>query len=421
MQLSRPAQPWNEIIVAGQKAGVFGHETGDFEAWVYPIKLLRGFDLSFRIENRDIPAGSIARTIEVRPESTTILYSYDQFSVRETILVPVREPGAIIRLDVNTYAPLEITAAFTRDLQLMWPAGLGGTFAGWNNDLRAFFVGEEGHHYYGLIGSPNATLVSSDYVTNYGVSSRESFRLEPIAKGNSTRLIVIAGSVNGQPEAENTYKHLLADSAQLERDSATYYRDYLARTTSLELPDKQIQTAYDWARISVAQGIVENPYLGTGLVAGYRISGETARPGFAWFFGRDSEWTDLALTAEGDYDTTHKALEFIMKFQREDGKVPHEIAQTASLVNWFKGFPYGFASADATPLLIVAANDYVSQSGDVQFATQNWDHFWRAYLFIKSTYDPDGFPKNQGVGHGWVEGGPLLPVRSELYQAGLVV
>src|SRR5207253_4396547 len=29
------------------------------------------------------------------------------------------------------------------------------------------------------------------------------------------------------------------------------------------------------------------------------------------------------------------------------------------------------------------------------------------------------FPKNLGVGHGWVEGGPLLPVKTELYQTGL--
>ncbi len=28
-------------------------------------------------------------------------------------------------------------------------------------------------------------------------------------------------------------------------------------------------------------------------------------------------------------------------------------------------------------------------------------------------------PQNFGIGHGWVEGGPLLPVKTELYQSGL--
>jgi hypothetical protein len=203
------------------------------------------------------------------------------------------------------------------------------------------------------------------------------------------------------------------------RESAEYYRDYLARTVSLELPDAQMQQAYDWARVSMLQGVVTNPYLGTGLVAGYRTSGESQRPGFAWFFGRDSFWTSLALNAEGDFATTRTALEFIAKYQRDDGKIPHEIAQGANFVNWFKDYPYPYASADATPLYIIAMNDYVVESGDAGFAKEKWDSLWKAYEFLRSTYDERGFAKNLGVGHGWVEGGPLLPVKTELYQTGL--
>ena len=167
--------------------------------------------------------------------------------------------------------------------------------------------------------------------------------------------------------------------------------------------------------------MVNNPYLGTGLVAGYRTSGVGQRPGFAWFFGRDSLWTSFALNAEGDYSTTRTALDFISKYQREDGKVPHEISQSASLVPWFKDYPYAYVSADATPLFIIAMNDYAVQSGDVAFARDKWDNVWRAYQFLHSTYDAQGFAQNAGVGHGWVEGGPLLPVKNEYYQAGLAV
>jgi len=44
---------------------------------------------------------------------------------------------------------------------------------------------------------------------------------------------------------------------------------------------------------------------------------------------------------------------------------------------------------------------------------------WKAYQFLRSTYDSQGLPQNFGFGHGWVEGGPLLPVKTELYQSGL--
>ena len=44
---------------------------------------------------------------------------------------------------------------------------------------------------------------------------------------------------------------------------------------------------------------------------------------------------------------------------------------------------------------------------------------WKAYQFLRSTYDAQGLAQNFGFGHGWVEGGPLLPVKTELYQSGL--
>jgi len=109
----------------------------------------------------------------------------------------------------------------------------------------------------------------------------------------------------------------------------------------------------------------------------------------------------------------------VSKYQREDGKIPHEISQGANFVDWFKGYPYPYASADATPLYIIAMNDYVVESGDSTLAKEKWNSLWKAYEFLRSTYDEQGFPKNAGIGHGWVEGGPLLPVKTELYQTGL--
>jgi len=211
--------------------------------------------------------------------------------------------------------------------------------------------------------------------------------------------------MNGRAEAESTYQRLLSSFAVKEREAADYYRSYLAHTVRLDLPDSQLQKAYDWSRISVLQGLVTNPFLGTGLIAGYRTSGESQRPGFAWFFGRDSLWTSLALDAEGDFASTRISLEFISKYQRSDGKIPHEISQGASFVDWFKAYPYPYASADATPLYIIAMNEYVAESGDADFARQKWESLWNAYQFLRSTYDSQGLPQNFGFGHGWWKAG----------------
>lgn len=421
LELTRTIRTWEFLPVVGTRAGLFGNETGRFEAWFYPLKIFREFHLTFHVGGRALPAESLARTLTVRPESASILYAGDSFRVKETLCVPVNEMGAVIQFEVETEEPLEIEAAFIGDFQLEWPAALGGTYLNWDAKEHAFAFGEETKKYVALVGSPTAGDAHLAYETNYSSSAENSMRLGVSPKGKDTKELLVAGSVSGLADAIKEYEHLENSYSDTIRESTQYYQNYLERTVSLDLPDLALQQAYDWARISTIQGLVTNPYLGTGLVAGYRTSGTSQRPGFAWFFGRDSLWTSFALNAEGDYSTTRTALDFISKYQREDGKVPHEISQSASLVPWFKEYPYPYVSADATPLFIIAMNDYAMQSGDLSFVREKSDNLWRAYQFLRSTYDAQGFAKNFGVGHGWVEGGPLLPVKNEYYQAGLGV
>jgi glycogen debranching enzyme len=419
LELTRPLRTWEFLPAVGMRAGLFGNEAGVFEGWVYPLKLFRGLHLRFHADGRVLPAESLARTVRVRPESCSITYASETFQVKETLFVPAHEAGAVIVLDIQAATPLEIEAAFQADFQLEWPAGLGGTYVNWDLPLHAFYLGEEQKKFAGFIGSPTGNLGHEQYDTNYSFSDESSFLLGPILRGKETRVIVIAGSVNGAADAENTYRKLTNSYPALLRESADYYAKYLDQTVSLQLPDPQLQQAYDWARISMLQGLVTNPYLGTGLIAGYRTSGSSQRPGFAWFFGRDALWTALALDAEGDLATTRTALEFLSKYQRADGKITHEISQGASFVPWFKDYPYPYAAADATPLYIITMDDYATHSGDVVFVKEKWDNIWRAYQFLKSTYDKQNLPQNFGIGHGWVEGGPLLPISTEFYQSGL--
>ncbi len=154
LELSRPVRPWEFLCTVGTRAGLFGNEAGRMEAWVYPLKLLRDFHLRFETEGRALPAESLARTIITRPESSTIVYTGDTFSVRETFSVPVNEPGAIISLEVETEFPLEIEAGFLRDFQLEWPGALGGTYSFWDNDQRAFYLGEETKKFAAFRGPP---------------------------------------------------------------------------------------------------------------------------------------------------------------------------------------------------------------------------------------------------------------------------
>src|SRR5579862_4472676 len=74
VELSRTDRPWEFLSSVGQRAGLFGNEAGNFEAWVYPLKILRDFHLNFMVDGRKVPAEALARTLTVRPESNSVLY-----------------------------------------------------------------------------------------------------------------------------------------------------------------------------------------------------------------------------------------------------------------------------------------------------------------------------------------------------------
>src|SRR5262249_14727297 len=262
LRITRNARPWEFLATVGRKASLLGNESGVVEAWVYPLKILRDLRLTIHTAGRRIPAETLVRTVNAHPESVTLVYAGDTFSISETFFAPVNEPGAVIEMQVETEQPLEIEASFIRDFQLEWPASMGGTYIAWSDPLRAFVFGEDRQKFAAIAGSPTAPTPQLEYETNYSGTHRSKMRLGVTPKGRDTKLIAIAGSINGRAEAEASYKQLTANYQALLRESAQFYSDYLAKTVSVELPDADLQRAYDWSRISLIQGLVSNPTMG---------------------------------------------------------------------------------------------------------------------------------------------------------------
>jgi glycogen debranching enzyme len=420
LQVTRDAHPWEFLDAVGQKAAIFGNESGTVEGWVYPLKFFKDLHLVFHADQRVIPAEALARTVITRPESTTIVYASDDFSVRETFFTPVNEPAAMIFVDATTDTALQIEVQLTPDVQLAWPAGIGGAYFNYDEKLGLFRASADGRKLFGIFGAPNSTILSLPYDTNYSSSHTVSIAFNAAPKTQQHFVMAWTLSMETQQAALSSYHDILDHAQDLMSASAKYYDDYLAKTVNISIPDAALQSAYDWSRIGILQGMVNSPGDGYGMIAGYRTS-FNYRAGFNWFFGRDSMWTSLALLKEGDFANVKAALNFLAKFQRDDGKIPHEIAHLATETDWIKSYHYAYASADGTPLFLIIAREYLRTTGDQAWLKENWDHLARAYNFLLSTRGDGFWPKNRGVGHGWVEGGPLLPMETEFYQAGLSV
>jgi hypothetical protein len=56
LELSRTVRTWEFLPVVGTRAGLFGTESGRFDAWVYPLRIFRSFHLTFHVGGRALPA-----------------------------------------------------------------------------------------------------------------------------------------------------------------------------------------------------------------------------------------------------------------------------------------------------------------------------------------------------------------------------
>lgn len=418
--LSRRAQPGTYFDKVGRKFAVLGYESGSFEAWAYPLKILRNFELSFFIgtSTEPIRARDIVRYITASPEATTLTYTYQSFTVKAIYVTPIREPGAFVLLDVNTTEPLTIVCSFLPVLQPMWPAGIGGQAAYWRDDIKAYQISEPTHMNTGFVGSPAASGIS--YTPAHMLSDvPNQFKIEiknPAEVVGKYVPIILAGGKGNRDSLTSIYKHLMENPEKYYHENREYYHDLRVKTMEVETPVKELNLALEWAKVAYDNLMVENPDLGYGMVAGLGTSGTGGRPGFGWFFGGDAYINSFSLDSYGAFQTVRDALAFTQKWQRDDGKMPHELSQGAGYINWFKDYPYAYIHGDTSPFYICSMYDYYKMSGDVEFVKKSWSSIQRAYAWSLATDENgDGLMDNKKAGLGALEYGPLIDTQSDIY------
>jgi len=409
--LRNDVRPHQYVGVIGRAAAWLGTETGEAELWVHPLKLASDFELSFSIPDYMDPirGADVARTVEVRPELTTITYTHATFTVREHILAPLHRPGLLVLLDVETLRPLTITASFRMVFQYAWPGAFGGQYVFWNADEHAFVLSESLRQRNGVIGSPWATL-ASDHPAHAMPDAPSTFVI-PVDTARARREfipIAVAAGVMSRDSVLAEYHALLADAQTLYRERRAHADELLASTTTLDTPDDQLDLAVQWAKVNLDEALTCNPELGCGLVAGWGPSGTGTRAGFGWFFGGDAAINSFAMDATGLWSQVAQGLRFLARYQRDDGKIPHEISQAAAFLPWFSDFPYTYYHADTTPFWIVAVWRYWRASGDDALLAELWPAVEKAYAWCRTRdTDGDGIIENGPGNLGAIEVGAL--------------
>ncbi len=434
--------------VAGERMVIMGNENaGISEIWSHPFMAFRDYEAGLKFQSTDsiLWLANISPAIEVRPESFIRNYKFIQGSLTETITVSPESPIGIVHYSWSGTEPAEIFIRFSSNLRLMWPYSetvfkkLAYNF---DPNLNAVLIQEESGDFLSLIGSdkkPVNTLTGQfkDFKVEWfkGKNQTDSCKIT----GLKTNEFIVGGMYNfslksvdelnilltsgctaeGQTayeEATENYKFAFLKPDSVYNVASTYYENLLyKKSLVIKSPDPVFNEGYLWALIATDRFYVHTPGLGKSLVAGYSTTGTgwdgghkiDGRPGYAWYFGRDGEWSGFALLDYGDYEKVKSILEMYIKFQDLNGKIYHEVS-TSGVVH--------YDAADATPLFIILAGKYLKYSGDIEFIRSNWQAIKKSIDFCFSTdTDGDHLIENTNVGHGWEEGGSLFGTHSTLY------
>ncbi len=417
-------RPGEYLGVTGPRSAWLGIETGPAELWVHPLKVATDFQLHFQTPQYREPVRGVdvAQQIEVRPEGTTITYSHMAFTVKQHIIAPRDEAGLLVLLEVETFVPLELVVQFKPVLQYMWPGSFGGQYVFWDDDHDAFVLSEstqrrnaiigtswpsagEAHPAHRLADAPATFVIAVD-------STRATRELIPIA---------IAAGTAPRDEVFATYRRILDNAQEIYEESRTWADDVLSSTTSIDTPDDDLDLALEWAKINLEEQRVCNPDLGCGFVAGWGSSGASTRPGFGWFFGGDAAINSLAMDATGQWDLVAEDLRFLARYQRDDGKIPHEVSQSAGQLPWFEDYPYPYYHADTTPYWMVAVWELWKASGNDQWLDELWPAYEKAWAWcLTAETDGDGIIENTVGGYGAIEVGGLGDdLHQDIYLAGV--
>lgn len=434
LKIVREAVPARPFTVIGTRGCVLGRQDGSFEAWIFPWKIFSNLRITAEMQNYPVPidVNALAAVIEVRPDHTIITFSHAAFTIREVLFAPHNAPdgaGVLAFFQIQSARPLTLTFQFTPEMKRMWPAPSDAYpspewVASPGGGFYVLHLAFPDHAAAIAIPGAHAGILPPYQEQPKSYPSQLVLNFDPTRDGNKLfPLLLVTGDTvadSRTPALAKKLESLQSSIQSLYQQNTDYYRSFLSNHLTVKTPDEVFNDAFAWAEVAIDQLKIQTSpaHDETALAAGFYPSGDSVRPGFGWFFGRDSLWTLYAVNSYGDFKLTRDQIEFLLRRQSPEGKIMHEWSQTANLVNW-SSLPYEYASADATPLLLMATNDYVKISGDTGFVQSHWDALAKAWGFETShDSDGDGIYDN-AFGTAWVESWiPAMP-HQEIYLAAL--
>lgn len=408
--------------VYGKKASVMGKVDGSaFEVWIYPYKVLH--DLEFQVLVDEVEENPYTRLGNFHFSHNYFDREFigEKWTISEWLYPAYEDPVVFLVYRVQALTDITLEFFFKPDLSPMWPAAIGGKYSYFDQKENFFVLSESTSKNIALFGGFPGKKVGNlpahklpGGKLRYRVALKKGFHEIPLA----------AVAAYGKYEEIKKTFHEMREKYHVflnEREEIleAFVKDHL----TVETPDERINEAIQWGILNVNTAFVDNPDLGEGLIAGYGLSGERERPGFGWYFGGDGLINSFAVLNYGDFAGARKEIEFLLKYQRKDGKIMHELSQGAKFIDWFGDYGFPFFHGDTTLYFASFLDFYLQRTGDIDFFIKNKKKVGLIFSWmLDCDADKDGIVETKLAGVGASETGPLRQkMKTDIYLAALSV
>lgn len=426
----------NFFDAAGQRIVLMGKEKGGIdEIWSHPFMALRDYEAGLIFKNKDTVywLNDQRPEIEVRPGSFTRIYKFRRAFLKEIITSDPENPSAVVRYEYKGLVPVRIITRFKSNFRYMWPYPeevLGSIYHLWDSASNSYklrdstdkfncFIGFSRKPYQHIEGRLEGFVKADSFFRGRSSSEFIFSALQQFDLSYNDYLdIVISSGQSENNDILNSFTQAMNNPRGVHSRAVSYYRKFQNDKLLITSPDEIFNEGYKWALYGTDKFFVSTPGIGKSLVAGYSTTATgwdgnqkvSGRPGYAWYFGRDGQWSGFALLDYGDFEKVKEIIRTYNNFQDLSGKIYHELT-TSGVVH--------YDAADATPLYVVLTGKYLKHTGDLSFIKEIWPNVKKALDYCYSTdTDGDHLIENTNVGHGWVEGGKLYGTHTTLYLAG---
>jgi len=415
--------------IKGQMGGV----------WAHPIKLLNQFQ--FFLNGNLLPAATkfVSGEGYVRLE----LSETDGLEISETQFAPDGLPVVLVgvKLRNSSHSTTSVTLAINAQSELIsafpW-SGTDPTSEFIHQQDEVTFDSTTGALQFTQPGRPtwyalvSAALDPNDRVTGFeplgasglgpagshkGAGGMLTYRVTLGGRSSTTVWFAIAGSNVDKSEASRALTMGLASPKELLREKISGRQQVLSQA-QIEVPDADIQAAFDWGKLNLADmrrtvpnmmvqdsmegkaGTYPATILGvvpvvSGFGAGY--------PDYPWFFGTDGAYTTFSLSAVGQWQEAKNHIDTIRQISQlvngQTGKVLHEIVTDGSI---YFGTNAQNGDVNETAEFATAVATLWRWSGDNSVRDDNYDFIKAGLTYITSnlvtaSLNPDGWPEGAGM------------------------